>query len=312
MSANNWFKDATGFYESEWDYSEESLPDNIRKNMGKFNEISIMELKKLTQEYKINNDIPKLNVHIRNDYNNEEYFDTSALQFNGPNNAMYQVASNFNCIEVASEYVNPFSGKYLTRLMSDSTQGPSASGGAGYGAILRLLIHKKNPINLLNETQLKPINGKLRYFDLKDIIDSDSIKIGLHTDVRATYLRCSDNFEYNPKGPIIDQVFTSTCICSNNKPNKLSEILLQSAYDGTYLAAIYRQSPKLVLTLIGGNMFMNSLQQIAEAIANSHRKYAKYLNPKCEVVIPLYTKSIFFLESLNKQIEININSIKDD
>jgi len=311
MSANNWFKNATGFYESEWDYSEESLPEHIRKNMGKFNEISIMELKKLTQEFKINNDIPKLNIHIRNHYNNEEYFDTSALQFNGPNNAMYQVASNFNCIEVASEYVNPFSGKYLTRLMSDTTQGPSASGGAGYGSILRLLIHKKNPINLLSDTQLKPINGKLRYIDMKDkdIIDKDSIKIGLHTDVIAAYSRYSDNFEYNPDGPIIDQVFTSTCICSNNKPNKLSEILLQSAYDGTYLAAIYRQSPKLVLTLIGGNMFMNSLQQIAEAIANSHMKYAKYLNPKCEVVIPLYTKSNFFLESLNKQIDINIMTI---
>ncbi len=309
MSVNNWFKDVTGFYESEWDFCEESLPKHIQKNMGKFDEISIMELKKLTQEYKINDIIPKLNVHIRNDYDHEECFDTSALQFNGPDNAMYQVASNFNCIEVASEYVNPFSGKYLTRLMSDSTQGPSASGGAGYGAILRLLMHKKIPINLLSDTQLKPINGKLRYFDLKDHINNDLIKIGLHTGVRATYLRTSNNFEYNPKGPIIDQVFTSTCICSNNKPNKLSEILLQSAYDGTYLAAVYRQTPKLVLTLIGGNMFMNSLQQIATAIANSHKKYAKYLNPKCEVVIPLYSKSEFFLESLNKEIDINVTTI---
>jgi hypothetical protein len=277
--------------------------------MGKFDEISIMELKQLTQQFKINDDIPKLNVHVRNGYEHEEYFDTYALQFNAPNNAMYQVASNFNCIEVASEYVNPFSGKYLTKLMSDSTQGPSASGGAGYGAILRLIMHKKNPINLLSDTQLKPVNGKLRYFDLKDHIDNDSIKIGLHTDVRATYSRYWDNFEYNPNGPIIDQVFTSTCICSNNKPNKLSEILLQSAYDGTYLAAIYRQTPKLVLTLIGGNMFMNSLQQIAGAIANSHKKYAQYMNPKCEVVIPLYTKSDFFLESLKKQIDIIITTI---
>ncbi len=277
--------------------------------MGKFDEISIMELKQLTQQFKINDDIPKLNVHVRNGYEHEEYFDTYALQFNAPNNAMYQVASNFNCIEVASEYVNPFSGKYLTKLMSDSTQGPSASGGAGYGAILRLIMHKKNPINLLSDTQLKPVNGKLRYFDLKDHIDNDSIKIGLHTDVRATYSRYWDNFEYNPNGPIIDQVFTSTCICSNNKPNKLSEILLQSAYDGTYLAAIYRQTPKLVLTLIGGNMFMNSLQQIAGAIANSHKKYVQYMNPKCEVVIPLYTKSDFFLESLKKQIDINITTI---
>jgi hypothetical protein len=50
---------------------------------------------------------------------------------------MFQVASNFNCLEQSHAGVNPASGRFLTKLMSDRTQGPAASSGAGVGAITR-------------------------------------------------------------------------------------------------------------------------------------------------------------------------------
>ena len=48
-----------------------------------------------------------------------------------------QVASNFNCLEVAGAHVNPAGGSFVTDLMTDSTQGPAASSGAAVAAITR-------------------------------------------------------------------------------------------------------------------------------------------------------------------------------
>jgi hypothetical protein len=295
MQKNDWFQHIIGFSESSWNLSTTSLPKIVTDNMGKFREARISDLEDLTNMKK-HTDHPLLIVATRNDNKNDQKFDTSALQFNGPEHAMYQVASNFNCMELGSQYASPFSGHYLTHLMSDCTQGPSAAAGAGFGAILRVTIHNTEKIDLLRYTTLKHQNGKLKEygdengFDKKNPFDISSVCVGIHTDVRATFNRSRGPFEYNLDGPLIDQVYTSTCICYNSEPNKLSKLLLQAAYEGTYLAAVHRQSPKLVLTLIGGGCFRNSEQQIAEAIAEAHNKYASYLHPRCEVILPIYDR----------------------
>ncbi len=48
---------------------------------------------------------------------------------------MFQVASNFNCLEFGSVKCDIESGLYCTHLMTDSTQGPAAAGGCGLAAI---------------------------------------------------------------------------------------------------------------------------------------------------------------------------------
>ena len=188
---------------------------------------------------------------------------------------MFQIASNFNCHENASMNTNLFNGYYLTNLAEDLTQGPSAASGAGAGAIVRLIHHYKKPINLLEHTDCHVRNGKLIKIGKK----LDNIQIGLHTNI-TTDTR------------IIDQVFTSTIQLDNNcKDLKCAEILLKSAYDGTYLSAIYRQTEKLVLTLIGGGVFNNPLQLIFDSVANSHIHYAPLSSLK-EVILPLYNINI--------------------
>lgn len=48
---------------------------------------------------------------------------------------MFQVASNFNCLEFGNVRCDIESGRYCSHLMSDSTQGPAAAGGCGLAAI---------------------------------------------------------------------------------------------------------------------------------------------------------------------------------
>ena len=50
---------------------------------------------------------------------------------------MFQVASNFNCLEVPGVSTDPERGDFVTNLMVDATQGPAASGGAAAAAITR-------------------------------------------------------------------------------------------------------------------------------------------------------------------------------
>lgn len=304
MNENNWFEKVTSIKEKEWDFDIDTLP---KLDYGKFEEVYISDLKKELDDIKPNK-TKTMTIRIREckTEENEKYFDTSALQFNSPNHAMYQVASNFDCHECGSEFTNVFSGKYLTNLMSDNTQGPSAAGGAAYGAILRLAIHKIKKINLISDMiDFEPKNGKIYDYEYDNAFGTKLLKIGLHTDVRATFDR-STKFKFNPNGPLIDQVYTSTCICENNKnKSKLSHLLLQGAYEGTYLCAVLRKSKILVLTLIGGGVFNNSHAQIATEIIEAHKKYSPYLQKDCKVMLPIYDdKGKDVYEILKKKLDI--------
>ena len=162
-----------------------SIPPHVQAIMGDFNTFSVEEL--ISKSKSKLKSTPVLIVTTRKSMNMEHLFDTSSLQVSGPKGAMYQVASNFNCIEVGSEMTNPFNGRFLTRLMSDKTQGPSASAGAGAGAILRLAKHRETPISLLKSVKgIKDNNGKVYHDNIHIVPDFTKIHIGLHTNVRAT------------------------------------------------------------------------------------------------------------------------------
>lgn len=212
-------------------------------------------------------------------------------------------------MEIGSEFRSVFTGKHIKQLMVDQTQGQSAAGGAVYGAMLRIAKHKNKEINLLEDTPLKPNNGKLYRRPDFPYFDPDLIKIGLHTNVGANFCRTDYKFEYNPDNIKINQVYTSTCIYKNRfeKNNALAEILLNKAYESTYLAGITTNCPKMVLTLIGGGVFYNPMEIIIKSIIKNHREYSPYLINYCQVDVPFYTGD------MNKIIElIKIYSNEDD
>ena len=313
LTVYNWFEQILGFNEKDFHYTINEIPKDIIPKMGEFEILSLGELKEEFKKNKKNrNTNLLLHIKYRDGYTNINQFDTSALQFNcSHSNALFQVASNFNCLEIPRADYNPFNGYYITNKMSDNTQGPSAAGGCAFGSILRLIQHKEKPINLLEDTPLIVNNGKVKYSENKHFkeFDSDLIKIGLHKNVRACFLR-SNEFKYNKDGPVINQIYTSTCINSNNNVNDLSVKLLQAAYEATYLAAIITQAPEIVLTLIGGGVFNNSHQSIIDILVMIHNKYSPYLSKNCNVILPLFEpKPVHILQYCYNMPNIKIEKI---
>jgi hypothetical protein len=166
----NWFNTIIGMSEDDWIKNSIITPEMEKLKsffMGQFKCLSIKSLteKTKTQEIEKTDIFPEFIIYVRKSNNNDDkYFDTSSLQlmdYKTKYPVMFQVASNFNCQENSSVYTNFKSGTYLTKLMSDSTQGPFAASGAVAGAMLRLKTHMESNINLLKDTSCESdvVNG---------------------------------------------------------------------------------------------------------------------------------------------------------
>lgn len=212
-------------------------------------------------------------------------------QFEG---ATFQVASNFNCLELASTNVTPAIGVSL--YASDYTQGPAAAcccpGAVVYrnyfvehnsGCIGQL----KQQLNLLQQTPIHVVNGKtiieddtglLESFDYKD---ENKYQVAVHENIEITTKKTSRAWEYcdSKADKRIHQVFCSTLpLCDyaikTEKTLELTRHVLRSQYKSTILAAadLARRysgkegSNKLILTLLGGGYFRNPFDVIGAAI----------------------------------------------
>lgn len=288
-----WFDELMGCSAQEWaarGFSLDSLPPRFYETCGEF---STPSLKSLWDDVRLrdkNSVLPQLQVRTRTKWDTHvPLFDTSAMQVRAGRKSMFQVASNYNCLEVASEYTDPFDPSFIMGLARDPTQGPSAC-GAITAAILRLGLHRKHPINLLQDTDLEQRNGKCRCnTSITTFKSMDRMRVGMHVDVTPIFDRSGD--ELVPAGPDvhpIDQVFTSTCVQKALQGSAMAQTCLDAAYEGTYLCAAVRHTETLVLTAVGGGHFRNHPRQIARAIARAHRLVGPYLQSKCQVVLPLY------------------------
>lgn len=302
--ASKLFESIFGISESEWDFNLASLPNYNRDNYkyGKFETKSLTELEYLFNESKLteNDKMPVFEVRLHNgiNNNNKKYFDVSCMQYNCEEKykPLFQVASNFNCLEVPSSLTNPFSGTFITHQLIDSTQGPSAASGCIHGNLTKLSIHNTNNINLLeNIDDIEVPNGKCYNYDTNNIessINCKDVKIGILRDVYATIDRSNIyDIKYNDKGTKITQLYSSTCIQANSNPSKLSEQFLKAAYEGLFLYACLNGNKNIYLTLIGGGVFYNNKELILRTIINSFNKYKLYLPNNCKVILPIYDKS---------------------
>ncbi|MCW5953325.1 MAG: hypothetical protein KIT69_13810 [Propionibacteriaceae bacterium] len=318
-------------YQSNQNMFFKNIKTNKLTSFGNFNIISIKELLGNTSLSNVNeknvNDIKIL-------YN----IDIGELQgtMKTKDKCMVQVASNFNCLEVASNFTNPQKGTFIEDLKIDKTQGPAATFGPLSASLYRCHFCMSNytgqtltnQINLLSEfnktlkllckSEIDVItiqNGKLiinnnqskiiaQLFTQKSdsfvIVDElvNSIYIGIHENIPILY----DRKEKKQIDQInyIDQVFSSTINYNINKFDTtylLSKILLRAAYEGIYLAAIKNKTKNLYLTLIGGGSFNNDIKLIIESMKNAHNKYIKY---SCleNVYLCLYDKKNTQIEQL--------------
>ena len=219
--------------------------------------------------------------------------DIGALQAWAGTGTLFQVASQFNCLEATGASVVP-----VRAYFSDPTQGPRASISAFPGTLLR---HYGAPgldgsrfvqtdslqINLLHRA-LPTAAGTVRagYLVGDGLNDPDyaatalserfdQIQVGVHAEVEVV-LGCEWDGAV-PPGCRIAQVFTSTFAGGHYSPGVaitgnvrvICRQLLRAAYLGTLLAAAGLNQRRVVLTLIGGGVFGNPHELIWEAICSA-------------------------------------------
>jgi len=240
--------------------------------------------------------------------------------------AMVQIASNFNCLEVASRAAHPDYGGLVDGYAADATQGPAASFGVPAASLLRAhyaFYDPEAPPATWGQTTVKQVellehvrpyfgtcvNGKVTldgsqrpvtHENIDEVVQQ--IQVGIHADAQVVFGRGSrGKLEVNAPEPFpfVDQVLTASVnwYSPGEKPSQrdlenLTRAALRAAYDGTYLAALLRGRRRLFLTLVGGGSFSNPEQMILEEMAAAHARWAAHPASQLqEVTLCLYPRN---------------------
>jgi hypothetical protein len=219
--------------------------------------------------------------------------DIGALQASAPPRSLFQVASQFNCLESPGRFVAD-----VADYLHDPTQGPRASISAFPGTLVRhyaapapdgsrfVQISDGRQLDLLADVAGPGVamvqNGYLRTPDIADAAafarrldaDLDAVRIGLHTGLEVVLGVDWDGAVAGAPHRTIAQCFTSTIAggmygdLAEGDPVMMTVCrqLQRAAYAGTLLAAAATGAERVVLTLIGGGVFGNPLAVIWDAI----------------------------------------------
>ncbi|MEZ4424969.1 MAG: hypothetical protein R3E98_16360 [Gemmatimonadota bacterium] len=237
--------------------------------------------------------------------------DIGWLQATAPEGCLFQVASQFNCLESSGPYVTPVH-TYLT----DPTQGPRAAIGAFPAALLR---HYRAPgpdgsrfvqttagpqIDLLGDVAADSgvRGGYLQgpgSMDAQAYVEAlaqnqDRIRIGVHREAEVVLGADWDGGLPDGPSPIITQVLTSTVAgglyggaraFGPDGFERAARVLLPAAYVGTLLTAVQGRCRRVVLTLIGGGVFGNPVRWIWDAIVQAMDEVEPLLTQDLDVVL---------------------------
>lgn len=220
--------------------------------------------------------------------------DIGALQASAPKGSLFQVASQFNCLESPGPYITN-----VTQYLQDPTQGPRASISAFPGTLVRhyaatsmshpaRFVQKTGgpQVNLLEDLEaaglLRVSNGYLltesipRPAALARALEErfDELRIGMHDDVEVVLGHDWDGPVPGAPHHTIAQVFSSTIAGGGysyidpSDANMLAVVrgLQRSAHFGALLAAAALGKSYVVLTLVGGGVFRNPVPVIWESI----------------------------------------------
>ncbi|MBK8593027.1 MAG: hypothetical protein IPN77_28740 [Sandaracinaceae bacterium] len=213
--------------------------------------------------------------------------------------ALFQVASQFNCLEFAGPNVTPERG--VTGYASDPTQGPACSLAAAAATVYRNYFAPVRGIaGQTHDRQLDTLDGLAavlgppgEYWRIENgYTQSDverlerlraalaahdrdtllgAVKIGLQehvgVDFRARFVPVSEPTH-------VSQAFCSALSCGYTSVplahwEPLATLVLDAAYEATLWAALATGSPKVWLTFLGGGVFGNRMEWIAGAIGRA-------------------------------------------
>lgn len=304
----SWFENLTGCVGESRESVREHLFIDGRRLHSRLNqkswlcgELETPTLAQLRQRVRnIKHDLGPISV--RNVVGNVQH-----LHLNRANeNAVFQVASQFNLLEMTSPRVTPECGVGIYE--HDFTQGPACAIAAGAGTIYRnyfvdingrigqtadnqidclsgiakLLDNSKqrlwkmvNGYALPSAEGLEEINRKLESMD-EAALDAvrQALQIGLHWDTQVTLGDASHT---------VSQAYCSAMPVAYTPHTKelwapLAKLVLEAAYEATICAAILNRdrnrNNRLFLTRLGGGAFGNNPDWITDAISRSLELYS--------------------------------------
>ncbi len=317
-----WFEALTGFKEESPEQVREKLSvdgDKLKSNVngreficGRLEVPTLAELRRRVRS----TDAAGGKMSIR-----EVVADVQDLHSDPANaGAMFQVASQFNLLEMTHHEVTPEAG--VGGYEYDRTQGPACAIAAGAGTIYRNYFAEVNgKIGQSADNQidcLSDLGGALgnkgnRLWGmrngyalataggLKDI----SLKIDSSGEQEVDKLRelLRIGIQWNTEVTIADTAHTvSQAYCSalpvgysSHSPElwePFARLILEASYEATFCAAILNAAETgnntLFLTLIGGGVFENRMEWIMDAIVRSLKIYG---NRDLDVAIVSYGQS---------------------
>jgi hypothetical protein len=317
-----WFKELTGFHESS--------PEQVRQHIvvagellksqvngkvftcGRLETPTLAELRARVSS----SPMPKGQLSVR-----ELVADVQQLHLDEANaGSLFQVASQFNLLEMVSPDVTPESGVGIYE--NDHTQGPACAIAAGAGTIYRnYFANVSGQIGQSSENQIDCLadigralgNVDNRLWQMRngyalasreglieiskrlgaanaDEIDQlrQLLRIGLQWNTQVT-LQASTH--------LVSQAFCSALPVAYAGHEltlwePLARLVLEAAYEATLLAAILNSNSKgnnrLFLTLLGGGVFGNATDWITAAIL---RALTLYQHVDLDVIIVSYGSS---------------------
>ena len=226
----------------------------------------------------------------------------------GNADSLFQVASQFNLLEMVSPSVTPERGVGIYE--NDHTQGPACAIAAGAGTIYRnyfanvdgrtgqsatnqidcladigealgnsdgRLWQMRNGYAMPSESGLIEISGRLQA-----LTDSDRdtlrelLRIGIHWNTQVTINDCRH---------VVSQAYCSAMpvVYSHHSPSlwaDFASLVLEASYEATFCAAIVNSqrtaNDTLFLTLLGGGAFGNETDWIVRGIKRALKLYKDY------------------------------------
>jgi hypothetical protein len=302
----DWFEKLTGFRETGYDETRARLEVEGGRLRSRVNgasygigELELVPLQALRERAKSAGNLPgrvKTSVVIGDVRRMHRSLDNAG--------ALFQVASQFNLLEMVSPDVTPEQG--VTRYQSDPTQGPACAIAAGAATIYRnyfapieggqgqtarrqldgladlgaaLSSAMKLPVGDLwtmqngyalgTQSGLDTIGRHLRTLATDEIdILRGKLRIGIHRDVEVTEVE-------GPDRPRVSQSFCSALpIAYSRVPpahwEPFALLVLEAAYEATMWAAVLNAqrgvSNVVFLTLLGGGAFGNHSSWIHAAM----------------------------------------------
>ena len=234
--------------------------------------------------------------------------------------ALFQVASQFNLLEMASSDVTPEEGVDIYE--NDHTQGPACAVACGAGTVYRNYFagvngrtgqSKDNQIDCLSDIGLALDNTGNRLWEMKNgyalateeglgeiknkLSDAREVEIDNLRGLLRIGIQWDTEVTIPNAGHTVTQAYCSALpVGYSSHPQELwaefARLILDATYEATFCAAALNSlktgNNKMYLTLVGGGVFENKTEWILGAI---HRSIELYKDVGLDVNIVSYGKS---------------------